>query len=118
MRKYQSKITLLFIVFTLLLSQVAAAAVPNSVKNIRFSQTPEKVRVVLDLAAPAEYTASLVDNPLQLKAELTGTQNKSGVSELSLKDDFVKRVTVSEDDGKLKVAVDLKMAVKYQIFAL
>lgn len=118
MRKYQSKIALLFIVFVLLLSQVAAAAAPNSVKNIRFSQTPEKIRVVVDLAAPAEYTASLVDNPLQLKAELAGTQNKSGVSELLLKDDFVKRVTVSEDNGKLKISVDLNMAVKYQIFTL
>lgn len=118
MKNYQRKIVLLLIGLCIFFTQLASAAAVNQVKGVRTSQTAEKVRIVFDLAAPVEYTSSLSEKPLQVKLEMKDTQNKSGQSELSVNDPFVGKVSLTENQGKLTAIVDLKMASKYQIFAL
>ena len=127
-----SRQVVLFTIALFMAAQVAWAApepltaqigqvktVQSAVKNMRYSQTQQNVRIVFDVTALPEFTANLAENPDQLTIDFEGTINKVAVPKLSFNDPFVSSVKLAEaGGGKQRVTIDLKGLVSYNIFTL
>jgi len=112
----------LLLVCFFLLTQIACAAADaekNKIQKLRFSQTAEKVRIVLDTTNYPEFTALRSDHPLQVVVDMPNTVNVGAPARTIFSDPFVEGVTVSAaGSGQVRVTVDLKMAGLYQVHAL
>jgi exopolysaccharide biosynthesis protein len=111
----------LWLLAMLLFTQVVWAAPGQAtLQKARFSQTPEKIRIVLDLDVLPEYTVNLLEDPLRLVVSLPNTTNKSNLSQMVLQDDpVVGKVQLGEvEPGKMQAVIDLKAAVMYKVFKL
>ncbi|VBB09247.1 phosphodiester glycosidase [Lucifera butyrica] len=96
-----------------------AATAGSTLQKIRFSQTPEKIRLVFDLDKIPAYNVKLQQTPLQLTIDLPGTVDKSGSSRMVFNDPFVDGLSVTQlKSGGLEAVIDLKMAVGYNVFTL
>jgi len=112
----------LFLVCCVLLGQFTVAnAGPdnNKIQKLRFSQTVEKVRIVLDTTAYPEFTALRSDHPLQLVIDMPNTVNVGAPAKTMFNDPLVEEVTVTATQpNQVRVTVDLKMAGMYTVHAL
>lgn len=120
MNKILRRTTLLVIVFWLVAICAAVAAPrPTSLNNIRFSQTPEKVRIVLDLSDTVQPTVTMLSDPSRLVVDLPGTVNMSRLSQITVNDQFVKGVRLGAfKPGMVRLVVDLKLHPEYKVFTL
>jgi len=112
---------LLLVCFFLLtqLAWAAAGTENNKIQKLRFSQTAEKVRIVLDTTDYPEFTALRSDHPLQLVVDLPNTVNAGAPARTMFNDPFVEGVTVAAaGSGQVRVTVDLKMPGMYTVHAL
>ncbi|MBP1764270.1 MAG: PhosphodieSPTER glycosidase [Firmicutes bacterium] len=112
----------LFLVCCLLLGQftvATAGADNNKIQKLRFSQTAEKVRIVLDTTAYPEFTALRSDHPLQLVIDMPNTVNAGAPDKMMFNDPLVEDVTVTATrPDQIRVTVNLKMAGMYAVHAL
>lgn len=117
-RRYTGLLLVCFFLFT----QIACAAAGpenNKIQKLRFSQTAEKVRIVLDMTNYPEFTALRSEHPLQVVVDLPNTVNAGAPARTLLTDPFVEGVTVAPaGPGQVRVTVDLKMAGLYTVHAL
>lgn len=132
MRKLSRQVVLLMI--TLLIAAQAAWAAPEPVmpqagqvktlqavmKNIRYSQTLQTVRIVFDVTALPEVTANLMENPEQLVIDFEGTvSSKDAAPQIIFNDPFVSSLKLSEaESGKQRAVISLKGLVDYKVFTL
>lgn len=119
MKAYQRVYSILILL--LLFSQIAWAAPSNSIlQKVRFSQTPDKVRIVFDVNELPVYTANLTANPDQIVLDFTNTTNAIKLPTLLLNDTVVKDLQLSEvQTGKQRVVINLKTsAITYKVFTL
>lgn len=109
----------LVVALVLLVHSAALAATAGEVTGVRFSQSPDKVRVVLDLTQMPAYNASLSADGSYLQIEMPNTANKSTTTKTALKDTHVAAVRLEvADSGSLRLYIDLKDKISYKIFAL
>lgn len=115
----KTKRTLLLFVFCMFIMQVALAASTDTVvQKIRYSNTPDKLRIVLDVDNLPVYSERLVNNPTRLLVELTKTINKSGVPQITFEDPVAANLQLKVLDGKLQAVVNLKNSAQYKVFTL
>ncbi|MEN6565482.1 MAG: phosphodiester glycosidase family protein [Veillonellales bacterium] len=104
-----------------LLSQVvwAASASNPEIQKIRFSQSAEKIRIVLDVSTIPTYTTSLEPDNLHLDVDFAGTLASGVLPQMTFNDEVVSGLRVVETEpGKLRAIVDLKTAAVYKVFSL
>lgn len=108
-------------VLLVLCSQIAWAAPTKSVlQKIRYSQTTEQVRIVLDVNEVPEYAAKLSEDQGQILIDFTNTTNSSKLSTMLLNDSVVSNLKITEvQPEKQQMVINLKNPiVSYNIFKL
>lgn len=96
---------------------VAQASV---IKSMRFWQSPESTRVVLDLSSPVTHEISILQNPDRIVVDINDAQVSVDLNQLEIQSDLVKRVRKSTPprDGVLRLVLDLNKSAKPKSFSL
>jgi N-acetylmuramoyl-L-alanine amidase len=115
MRKW---LTVLTSVFMLALSISVAEA--SIIKSMRFWQSPESTRVVLDLSSPVTHEVNILKNPDRIVIDIPDTRVSVDLNQLDIQSDLVKRVRQSTPprDGVLRLVLDLNKAAQPKSFSL
>ena len=108
----------------LVLGLAVAVTEASELKGIRSHESPEKVRLVMDLSAPVEHTLFTLDKPSRVVIDILDTATSSSqfrdrewLSRLTKGP--VKSVRLSpETSENLRVVLELKAAVKPKSFLL
>ncbi len=103
------------LLFAVIFSGVAHAA---KIKGMRFWQSPDSTRVVLDLSAPVEHKIFTLSNPDRMVIDLTRSELNFDPADLEIKSNLVSKVRTSEQDGSVRVVLDLKKHSAYKSFTL
>lgn len=136
------KMPLILLVLIQLLTQstigfAAAATVPSQaakatsvasieLQKIRVSQSPEKVRIVLDVSALPEYSVNLLEDKApqnkdapaaHITVTLPQTTNKGVIPALP-QDPVFKNLRISETKEGVTAVIDLKTTAVYNVFTL
>ncbi|NVJ62164.1 MAG: N-acetylmuramoyl-L-alanine amidase [Gammaproteobacteria bacterium] len=90
----------------------------TSIKGMRFWQSPDSTRVVLDLSAPAEHSIFTLENPHRMVIDVNSASLSFDPADLDIKSAIVNHVRTSEQNENVRVVLDLKQAVKFKSFAL
>ena len=89
------------------------------VQNIRYRQTAEKTRIVFDVTALPQYTATLTEKPDQLIIDFFGSIASVAVPKIQFDNQAITNLQISEiESNKQRVVIDLKAPVEYKIFTL
>jgi len=90
-----------------------------TVKGMRFWQSPERTRVVLDLNGPVHQKVFTLKNPDRVVIDLPGTKFGMKLDAVKVKSDIVSKLRKSETEkGNLRIVMDLKHAAEQKTFAL
>ena len=90
-----------------------------ALQSIRYSFTPQKVRVVFNVTTLPVVTSSLGENPDQLVIDFAGLGNQVSTAPLVFNDQVVTGLQLSEVEAdKQQVVISLNKAVTYKIFTL
>ncbi|MDD4599876.1 MAG: phosphodiester glycosidase family protein [Negativicutes bacterium] len=109
----------LFLLILLLAVQTVNAAPAVTVNTMRFSQTPEKIRIVFDVNHLPAYKVALEQQPLQLVITFDGSLGKKAMQQTTFNDAYVNSLKITEvQTGKLQAVIDLKHSVVYKVFTL
>ena len=114
----------LSIQLALVLGLAAAGTKASELKGIRSHESPEKVRLVMDLSAPVEHTLFTLDKPSRVVIDILDTAASSSQFRdrkwlSTLTKGPVKSVRLSpETSQNLRVVLELKAAVKPKSFLL
>lgn len=106
------------------LKPVAAQTVSTKLEqpvlqSIRYSLTPQKVRIVFNVTTLPKVTANLQENPDQLVVDFEGVGNKVNTAPLLFNDPVVSGLQLSEIAAdKQQVIINLNQAVAYKVFTL
>ena len=112
-------LTALLVVVALLVAvcpEARATAAPR-VLDIRFSSSPERTRVVLDLSGPATWEVRQVDDPPRLALNLAGARFEEPGT-LVVEDGRIRRVRCNEGRRRAQVVLDLTDRHAFRSFAL
>lgn len=107
-----------------LLCLIASSALATSVNNIRIHASPEKTRLVFDVAAPSEHTVFMLENPLRLVIDMPATtlaKQPRGQSwrAKDLTNTAIKKIRFSSaKQSDLRVVLELDATVKPRSFLL
>jgi hypothetical protein len=119
-QKKQIHIIITVITILILLTSLAAAAPAEAeLSKIRTSQTPERVRIVLDLNRIPAYSVNLINDLSYIQIDLPGTLNKGALPQTVFNDTHVAGLRLLElEPGRQRIYIDLKMAVTFNVFTL
>ena len=109
---------LLIAVLHLCLIEVAYAR--TSVDGLRVRPSPERTRVVFDLAQPAEHKIFTLENPDRVVIDISGADLTVDVGELKLDGTQISRVRASSRNGgkDVRVVFDMIQEVEPRSFVL
>ncbi|MBY6187658.1 N-acetylmuramoyl-L-alanine amidase [Marinobacter hydrocarbonoclasticus] len=107
-------------VMGLILTLMAGPAMANQLERIRISHSPEKTRVVLDMAAKPDYSAFRLTGPDRLVVDLKRTRLKADLSALEKASPLIRRIRTSnpQGDGDLRLVLDLTQSASHKTSAL
>ncbi|WP_144393918.1 N-acetylmuramoyl-L-alanine amidase [Pleionea sediminis] len=88
------------------------------IKGMRFWQSPDSTRVVLDLSDPAEHTIFTLSNPERLVIDVAKSELNFDPAELNITSNLVQHVRASESDDSVRVVLDLKKSSQFKYFTL
>ena len=113
----------IMMVLVLLLAQVGWAATVKGtqpiLQKIRYSQTPQVVRIVLDVTTLPNFVANLAGNPDQLIINFDDVLNQLSASEMLFNDPVVSSLQISATEtGQQRAIINLKKMVDYKVFTL
>ena len=89
-----------------------------SVKQVRISQSAERVRIVLDVANIPQYTITREEEPPCLKIKISGAKNQSGAPAITFQNPLATQLQLLPVDGGLEVVIHLKSSVMPKLFTL
>ena len=90
-----------------------------ALQSIRYSFTPQKVRIVFNVTTLPVVTSSVGENPDQLLVNFDGLANQVSTAPLVFNDQVVTGLQLSEVEAdKQQVVISLNKAVTYKIFTL
>ncbi|MEG6585099.1 phosphodiester glycosidase family protein [Dendrosporobacter sp. 1207_IL3150] len=135
MKNFYQQLGLLLLVVVFSAQAVLAAPVPANnqapakslaaqkqalaaVSKVRFSQTPEVMRIVFDVDKLPEYNVTMTGKPESLEIELVGATNKTGLPQIAFNDPAVKGLKFVDSGLSVKAVIELKHAVMYKVFTL
>lgn len=120
MSKYCRRISLpLVILLVVMVCRAWAAPATSTLQGVRFSQTPEKVRIVVDMDSVPGYNVVLEQDPLRLIVELPAVLDKVVMTQTVFNDPFVSNLEVQETEpGKIRLIINLKQSVVHKEFSL
>ena len=107
-----------------LLCLIASSALATSVNNIRIHASPEKTRLVFDVAAPREHTLFMLENPLRLVIDMPATTlakqpRRQSWRAKDLTNTALKKIRFSSaKQPDLRVVLELDATVKPRSFLL
>ena len=107
-----------------LLCLIASSALATSVNNIRIHASPEKTRLVFDVAAPREHTLFMLENPLRLVIDMPATTlakqpRRQSWRTKDLTNTAIKKIRFSSaKQPDLRVVLELDATVKPRSFLL
>ena len=108
-------ISLLLILFA---SSITEAASPSRLQNLRYSQGPSTLRVVIDLTKEFEYKEFYLENPSRLVVDIEGAVLSSDVKkEFNLDSPHAKRVRLGQFNSET-VRVVIETDAETKIFVL
>lgn len=120
-RFHKKWIVIMTVTIGLLLLAVTgwAAPEPLALQQIRFTESAESVRIVFDLNGKPTYKVMQLINPVRIVVDIDGAVNKSGVTQMSLKDPFIQGIRVGHPEpGKLRFVIDCKLVAAPKVFTL
>jgi len=88
------------------------------INGMRFWQSPDSTRVVVDLSEPAKHQVFSLSNPSRMVIDLDQSELSFDPADLEISSEIVKHVRTSERDGKVRVVLDLKQTADYKSFTL
>ncbi len=102
----------------LALMSVSASGV-SRIENVRIHQSPDKTRVVLDLASPVQHRLFGLENPERLVLDIDAAVIDTNLEEVDLKDSPVQGIRSSNRGGNnLRVVFDLSEKIRPRSFVL
>ena len=108
-------ISLLLILFA---SSITEAAAPSRLQNLRYSQGPSTLRVVIDLTKEFKYKEFYLENPSRLVVDIEGAVLSSDVKkEFNLDSPHAKRVRLGQFNSET-VRVVIETDAETKIFVL
>ncbi|MCH8550704.1 MAG: N-acetylmuramoyl-L-alanine amidase [Natronospirillum sp.] len=103
----------------LVLLVFSAAALANSVTNVRLWQAPDHTRIVFDLSNEVDHRVFTLSNPDRVVVDMTGTTLGGSYADLELDDSGVSSIrSAQRDDGSLRVVLDLDSELTPRSFVL
>ncbi|NVJ51331.1 MAG: AMIN domain-containing protein, partial [Gammaproteobacteria bacterium] len=102
------------VVFGLFMANADAA----NVKGMRFWQSPDSTRVVLDMTGPSQHSIFTLQDPHRMVIDLKGAALSFDPADLDIKSSLVQHVRTSEGDNAVRVVLDLKRSVSFKSFEL
>ncbi|WMS88991.1 N-acetylmuramoyl-L-alanine amidase [Pleionea litopenaei] len=102
----------------ILASLLAANLFAANIKGMRFWQSPDSTRVVVDLTGPAEHSIFTLKDPDRMVIDLKGAALSFDPADLDIKSSLVQHVRTSEKDNSVRVVLDLKRTVSFKSFEL
>ncbi len=108
-------------------AQTTNAVPAIELQKIRVSQSPEKVRIVLDVSALPEYSVNLLEDKApqnkdapaaHISVTLPKTINKGVIPALPAQDPVFKSLRISEAKEGITAVIDLKTTAVYNVFTL
>jgi N-acetylmuramoyl-L-alanine amidase len=103
----------------LLAFNLARAAPPVLVKDVRLWAGPDGTRLVFDLSAPAEHTLMTLQNPDRVVVDIASARVENSSRALPDGRGFVKQLRIGpQDNGDLRVVIDLASPAKPRSFAV
>ncbi|MEE4246884.1 MAG: N-acetylmuramoyl-L-alanine amidase [Kangiellaceae bacterium] len=100
----------------LLVSATLANAV--QVKGLRFWQSPDSTRVVLDLSKSTKHNVFSLDDPDRMVIDITDGQLGFDTADLDVKSEIIKHVRASKNNKGVRIVLDLKYAATFKSFQL
>ena len=102
---------------------LAIAAAPNlaaaELDRLRFSTSPERTRVVLDLSSPTEYVHRTLSNPPRVLISFENGSIQPDVRPVRVDDGFIERIRFNSiKSGRVQVVLDLTQDCEYSSFTL
>jgi N-acetylmuramoyl-L-alanine amidase len=107
------------VLLAVLMTGVALGAQAAELRDVRLWAGPDGTRVVFDLDGTAEHTVFSLQNPDRIVIDLRGTQRGGALATQFDGKGVVQRVrSGAQEDGTLRVVLDLAAAAKPKSFAL
>lgn len=109
----------LFFIGLCLFSSLVAAK-KNVIEGIRHWQSPETLRVVLDLSSDVDYQVTELSGPERIVIDIDNGYNAVDLNALKLKTPWLKQIRTSKPvkDGSVRLVLDLKQSLKPKHFKL
>lgn len=118
MKKCMLRVTIIGFLLIVSLQSAFAAAAPSLIQKIRYSQTADNLRIVLDLSTVPDYR---VDTSVAGKiiVDLPNSANKLAIPSLALNDESVSSVKLETvDDTHQQLIISLSSIVQPKVFVL
>lgn len=95
-------------------------AAQNKIDGVRIWPSPDKTRVVLDLAQAPDFTYFMLKNPYRLVVDLDNTDDNLDLGNLDNEGDLIKRVRYSSPKNKsaARIVVELNRKADPNLFAM
>jgi hypothetical protein len=91
----------------------------NLLQQVRYSMSPEQVRLVFDLEQNVEAKQSVLQDPLRIVVEFPGNLGPGVQAHVELNDPFVSGLELQQvEPGKIKAVISLKMAAVPKVYSL
>jgi len=98
---------------------VATCAAPATVKKVRFYQSPDKVRVVLDVTAAPDWNIVQEGEPLRLLIDLPAAVDPAVLPQIVFNDPFVASLQIADTQPeRARIVINLNMPVEPKLFKL
>ncbi|WP_298442095.1 N-acetylmuramoyl-L-alanine amidase [uncultured Ferrimonas sp.] len=103
-----------------LLSVFTASAWANQLNSARLSATPEKTRLVFELASAPSYSTSRLAGPDRIVIDLKATTLNTNLTTLAGKSALIKRIRTSQPaaKGQLRLVLDMASPASFKAFKL
>lgn len=119
MTKLRRGICLLLALTVVAALACAQAATAATVQKVRFSLTPEKVRLVFDMNDVPDFKVTLEEDRLRLLIDMPATLSKDVPRQYSVNDPFVASVQLEDKGaGQVRAIVNLKAPAIHKVFKL
>ena len=115
-----NKLRKFILAILLLVSHFNLLSEPSHIQSIRFWQSPDKTRVVFDMSAAPEHKLFILKNPHRVVIDIKDGELKVDLTKLNINSTLIKRIRTSRSDenGRLRVVLDLKNEVVPNSFTL
>lgn len=111
--------TIVILLMSLMVTLVPGFAVANvDVQNVRAWLAPDNTRLVFDITAPVEHRLFMLEGPDRVVIDVNNAHLKTQFDHLSLTDSPIAGIRHSNNNGTLRIVLDLKASVNPKSFDL